>query len=343
MVFVDKEYIASLGIPFYDRESDLVELEKILGRGLLLVYGPRNVGKSELIKYFSWRKHIPLIVVDYRSYWDRREWLRARDLLSGFIEAIMGSITGIPFPGRIVDLVSRLLERFKARYRGLLLFLDEIHLAYSSRVEAVTSLEALAKNILFGGSNGLYVVASCSEGFIASPEILPRIIGYGVNRYLVKPLEYSVFRELAIDYLCRQGVRGVDVEALYNVLTGGCPGYLREIVCVGCGNWVKEVVETLVQQLSKLSMELNVESLELVKKVSDLLDTVVDPLEDPRKYDLALRLLDKNIVYFEKVVDRGRIKYIVHPQLPLYKHAVLSIAMDRTLDPIDVCNRVGFR
>ena len=261
MVFIDKEYRTSLGIPFYDRESELADLEKLLGRGLLLVYGPRNVGKSELIRYFSWKKHIPLVIVDYRSYWDKREWISARDILSSFIEAIIGSVSGIPFPGKIVDAVSRLLERFKARYKGLLLFLDEIHLAYSSRVEAITGLEALAKNILFSKSNGLYVIASCSEGFIASPETLPRIIGYGVNRYLVKPLEYTVFRGLAIDYFDRQGVKGVDIESLYNMMIGGCPGYLREITCIGCSNWVREAIETLVQQLSRLSIELNIESI----------------------------------------------------------------------------------
>ena len=152
-----------------------------------------------------------------------------------------------------------------------------------------------------------------------------------------------MFRELAIDYFDRQGVKGVDIESLYNMMIGGCPGYLREITCIGCSNWVREAIETLVQQLSRLSIELNIESSKLVEKINELLGTRIDPLEDPQDYDLVLKLLDKNIVYIEKTIDRGNIRYIVYPQLPIYKHIIACIAMNRTLDPNSICNRVGFR
>ena len=52
-VFVDHSYRAMLGTSFYDRLWELARLEELLqGVRTVVVYGPRNVGKSELVRYF---------------------------------------------------------------------------------------------------------------------------------------------------------------------------------------------------------------------------------------------------------------------------------------------------
>ncbi len=56
-VFVDRGYKTSLGTAFYDRLADLDKLAELLeGVRTVIVYGPRNVGKSELARYAAVRR-----------------------------------------------------------------------------------------------------------------------------------------------------------------------------------------------------------------------------------------------------------------------------------------------
>ena len=56
IVFIDKDYITDLGTYFYDRLNDIERFRKVIDDGLNIVIGPRNVGKSEFIKYLCWGK-----------------------------------------------------------------------------------------------------------------------------------------------------------------------------------------------------------------------------------------------------------------------------------------------
>ncbi|NOZ88585.1 MAG: hypothetical protein GXO15_01525, partial [Crenarchaeota archaeon] len=56
-LYVDEGYRTGLGVSFYDRLRELEALEEALRAArLIIVYGPRNVGKSELVRYWARRR-----------------------------------------------------------------------------------------------------------------------------------------------------------------------------------------------------------------------------------------------------------------------------------------------
>ena len=56
-IFVDKGYVTGLGTPFFDRRAEVELLGRtIRERNVAVVYGPRNVGKSELVRYWGRRQ-----------------------------------------------------------------------------------------------------------------------------------------------------------------------------------------------------------------------------------------------------------------------------------------------
>ena len=66
-IFVDREHRTSLGVCFYDRVSELAELKRLLKVfRTVIIYGPRNVGKSELVRYWLHRKSVDAVIIDAR-------------------------------------------------------------------------------------------------------------------------------------------------------------------------------------------------------------------------------------------------------------------------------------
>jgi len=137
LIFIDCNYTASLGLCFYNRGQELEELDGIVKPGkLVIVWGPRGVGKSELVRY----------------------WLRRRRR-SGFIEvdarriAIRGLIESMGFEGidvnminpirdailevlnvksSVTKLVAVVYSRFKRIVIGVpAIFIDEFHILHA--------------------------------------------------------------------------------------------------------------------------------------------------------------------------------------------------------------------
>ena len=65
----DCSWRTSLGTCFYDRVSEAEELARVVRGGWsVLVVGPRNVGKSELVRYvLSTRLGVKPVIVDARA------------------------------------------------------------------------------------------------------------------------------------------------------------------------------------------------------------------------------------------------------------------------------------
>ncbi len=131
----------------------------------MVVYGPRNVGKSELVKYWLRREGVHAAVIDARFY-------RDRSLLEEFGIKFIGIDVLDEFRGlareivkKLVDdrdrwglaslvtfLAERILEISRALRRPLYVFIDEYHLLpryrttsrFSKFETALDDLEALA-------------------------------------------------------------------------------------------------------------------------------------------------------------------------------------------------------
>ena len=118
----DTEYRTALGVAFYDRGAELERLAELLRlRRTLVVYGPRNVGKSELARYFLLKRaarllgRVNVVAVDVRR-------LTARDMgllvvgLEEALDAIGRIVRGSPAYRRWCSTLPSLLLTFTRCY-----------------------------------------------------------------------------------------------------------------------------------------------------------------------------------------------------------------------------------
>ncbi len=159
--YVDHSYRTLLGTAFYDRVSELEVLGRLMvSHRLLVVYGPRNVGKSELVRYFLRTRYRSgaAVIVDARRMRTRslEERMGAisfvaetrQELAKRMKEALIEALG--PHLG-IIDLVIRIEEALRdalARLKAVLVFVDEFHelpgYTKASYEEALEDLRSLA-------------------------------------------------------------------------------------------------------------------------------------------------------------------------------------------------------
>ncbi len=320
MVFIDKDYRTDLGTYFYDRLNDIEEFWKVIGDGLNIVIGPRNVGKSEFIKYLCWRENIPLILIDYRKRIVDKDFIlfteSIRDLVKDTLSSILRYIIDNPLPGKILDTLFHTLRNVLMGYRETVIFFDEMHLIYGSKDHALYSIEALSKYILYSKPREVVVIASSSEGFLQTPGFWSRVVGYGVSDYLLEPLDYSSFKELHEEYVSRNSIiHPYDVDTLYHRLIGGSPGYLKEIYSLPYSIWVNNILRCIENAVENISFNMREPPNRVLSMIYDVIGSKIDPMEDHVRFRLAMDLVENNIVY----LVRSNREYIVKPQLPVYR------------------------
>ncbi len=335
MVFLDPGYRTDLGVPFHDRLSELGELGgAVAAYRLVVVYGPRNVGKSELARYWGRRRSgLPVVYV-------QADLLRA----SGGLEALR--VLAEPLGARLAGLVLEALRRRRLMELGLaalahaayealrrlggelVILVDEFHLlpAYQSRGEALRDLEALA-HFLAKAGGGLRVVATVSEGLAATWEAAARLHGYQARLLLVEEMEGDAFKAL---YEAYRDARGCTAPlSLVEGLAGRSPGYLPHL----CHDpqapqlFVEDSKRLLEEALAKARRTLpgSPGPRELVRLALRAMSPEgVRPLEEPLLHELGKLLSDSNIAYPKQEPDR--ITY--RPQAPVYT-AILQEAADK--------------
>ncbi len=325
-VFVDRGYRTGLGTGFYDRVGELDEFGRLVDSyKLVVVYGPRNAGKSELVRYWARRRSRRRFVA-FQA--DRLRAARSLEDLKAYLEA--------PEEGLKNLILSRLerasLERLNV---GALVYIayqvarslagetvvvvDEFHMLpdYEEPREAVRDLEALAHWLAKGGVEGLRAVVTVSDGFIATGEAHARLFGYNATFMLVEEMKEEGFRALYREY---RELRGC--EANYDLivsLAGRNPGYLEEL-CRGKGSILKFVEAsktTLENAVSRLIDRMKGEDprrlLELAYRVLE--GEEVRPLEKPTLYRVATLLVESNVAY----PRREPTSFTFKPQAPVYK------------------------
>ncbi len=192
-------------------------LEQLMRRvGTLVVYGPRGVGKSELVRYVLRRGGFPAVRVDAR-----REaageivevmGLRGRDAGRAARRTVKGLLRLLPCEraAGLVALAEEAWRLLRAALRGerLVIFVDEFHLlpGLGGRPDAaMRELEAAAGLIAKNVDLGVTLVVSVSEGFATRRGAAARLLGYNASWLLVEHLDEVHLRGLHGEYAERHG------------------------------------------------------------------------------------------------------------------------------------------
>ena len=342
-IHVDRSYRTLLGTAFYDRVSEVEVLERLMAsHRLLVVYGPRNVGKSELVRYFLRTRYGSgaTVIVDARR-------LRSRSL-----EERMGAISFVAETRRevarrikealtealsshlgIIDLVIRVEEAVRealARLKPVLVFVDEFHefpgYTRAGYEEALEDLRSLAGLLSKSGMRAK-VLVTVSEGFVATSKALALLEGYSAGWLLVEHLEQEHFRALYREYREKNTCHPSFIE-IY-ALVGGTPGMLPNLCPLSTSELIEQRIATWIELAERALSEthhrleaigIKTEPRELIKKALQVLEKPIKPLLDHQLSFIADALVERNIAYPKRA--RHGIYYL--PQYPIYKTILIE-------------------
>ncbi len=342
-LYVDEGYRTGLGVSFYDRLRELEALEEALQTArLVIVYGPRNVGKSELVRYWARRRG-----GGGRSVLAVRGDLARAAGVAEALEALAGAgerlreaaarllAAAAPEALGLLALARALLEASRRLLGGeQVLFIDEFHLLpryqRGGMAEAARDLEALAHWLAKEGEDvGVRVIVTVSEGFAATSEALARLHGYQARYEPVEHMDRRHFDALYREYRSLRGC-SAGLCTVYGAV-GGAPGYLPAL-CPG-RRAALELVEqskTLLEEaLAAVREALGEPPRRIVSLAYEALSRgPLSPLQEPRLHRVGRLLVLHNVAY---PVYRGGVWY--KPQLPLYL-LLLREAAGRGLDSV---------
>jgi len=356
VLYIDEGYRTGLGISFYDRKPELDMLNESVGLyPLTIVYGPRNVGKSELVRYWAWKRRIGERLVTIEGDVIRSEnvleglqWLllsaheKARRIVEDGLKAVAERI-GIH---DIYMIISKVLSVIGNLEGPMIVFIDEFHLLPrykgvppASRYEvALTDLEALAHRLSKKADVNVRFVLTVSEGFIATNEALQRLHGYRANFLIVDHLDEKHFKRLFEEYESKN-----ECPHKYEIvrgLIGGAPGYLPELCASENGLETliarsKSIVEeglSGVRNVLRTFLGKDVSPRELIEIAYKLVrGELVRPLESPEIHLVGQLMTTHNIVYPVYKDDLSAIIY--KPQIPVYRW-ILEVAVEKGLQSL---------
>ncbi len=341
-IFVDKSYRTGLGTGFYDRLKELDLLDRLTrDYRIIVVYGPRNAGKSELVRYWIKKRAegraiaLQADLMGTRSaIGDIMDWLVApNEALKRELARVLQDLA--PAHINIVSLFHALYMVLRRYLEETVLFIDEYHMLPGYREASYRAvlgdLEALAHYIAKKRPQ-LKLVVTVSEGFMATSEALARLHGYATSFTAVEPLGTSHFHALYQEYAEKRGCR-IGFNLAYRVI-GGSPGYLPEL-CRG-SKMVIELVETsktvLENALTEVRRRLQVEHDEktdpyqvIELAYTTLSGTPINPLQQPLEHTVGQILALHNIAY----PIYGGTHIVYRPQLPIYYHLLRDAVEDR--------------
>ncbi len=326
-VFRDTGYRTGLGLSFYNRLQDLGRLESLLQAArTLIIYGPRGVGKSELARYYLSRRAPRLsgILIDVRRRAAKR--LGVHGSLGDVARVLDDIVSRVLGTGSLVGLVESVARVLRGLSSGLVV-IDEFHLLYRDREEAVTELERVAGYLAKTG-HGPRLVLTVSEGFVATSRARRRLIGYSARYMLLEGLGKESMEALYNEYRERYGC-GIGFQEYWGVF-GGAPGYLVEACPLSREELLREYIpsvlrDTVDEAVARLSEELSREPREVLGLVAKLLEEQgAKPLfiQDPVLRRLAEQLVEYNVLY--PCREGAAERYL--PQLPVYGAAIILAA-----------------
>ncbi len=321
-MFIDCSYRCRSGTCFYDRVSETKWIiDRVKHGAYILVWGPRNVGKSELLRYVSWRLGRDGFLV---IYIDCREHL-SRDFIS--VYGFRGSsevfrevmeLLGLNRFSKALDLLYDVVRRVLVR--GVVWVFDEVH--WLRGYEGL--LEVFAKKTIYSFyEKPLSTIVSSSEGWFILGRVARSIRDYGARDLLVEPLDKEVFMEYINSVLEIRGVElSLSPEEIYNEYTGGNPGYFLELLSFNSlEEWISHTRKLFIEKIDNASVELGITArdiLEVVVKTPFKIKALGVERTLKRIID---KLMEYNILYY-KLEDH---MYSVKAQLPVYKRIALEL------------------
>ncbi len=337
-VWRDDSYTTMLGTAFYDRRDEIARLRRLLeSRRTVIVYGPRNVGKSEFVRYFlsrilRGRRGVYTVVIDVRKRAAREYGVTGDVDVKRLVEPLLADAGRVP--PSLVNLVENIVDLYQRRRAELVVvYVDEFHLLYSSKREAVRELEKVTGYLAKMGDTKARLLLSVSEGFITLSSVDYRLLGYSTSYMLVEPLDREHMQSLYEEYRAKQGCN-ISFK-LYWRLFGGSPGYLVDVCKLTTEELYNEYIPRMLQQvdrvLDRISDRLHIDKREVLKRTAQLL---ARPGEHPtpRRLDSTSRKLAEMLVYWNIAYPCRLVGGKVYmPQLPLYSaaiHAAAEVGLD---------------
>ena len=347
-------YVTRLGTRFYNRLRELESLGRLVeALRTIIVYGPRNAGKSELVRFFStvyarrkWGK-IAVAHIDARE--KRVESLGFRPGAERVTRLLEDVAVGPARLGTLVRLAEATLRLItEARAALAILYIDEFHLLFNDPKDAVRELEAVAGFLAKMGETRARLVVTVSEGFAATSGVRRRLVGYAAGYMLVEPLDREAMTELYAEY---SSVRGCRVSLRdYWAVYGGAPGYLPEACRLDHNELIERASDllhdTLDAALNAIAAEMGVERRKVLSEAAKLIEWLYTggppPRLEPGERILAEKLVEHNVVYPCRPRMGGIRPEVYIPQLPLFAAAVFA-ALETGVDEASSIPRDALR
>jgi len=256
----NNDYKTIAGTKFYDRNMEVNFLINQINRSsYTIVWGPRNIGKSELLRYISWklrRNNIFTYYIDVRKYLSKKHIEIFFNKLN--IKEIMSSLSNlIGIPNRILELfeigVKIALEK---KCNGILWIIDEPH--YLSNAKPF--LEASIKEVLYKfHEKPIPIIIVVSEGWFILSDITWSLINYGAKQLLVNWMDKKYFKAFTREIMeIRNANLNIDFNDLYNNYVGGVPGALISLIEYGLNDWIKLMESYLIRACRNVADRLNI-------------------------------------------------------------------------------------
>ncbi len=320
ILYVDCSYRTQSNLCFYDRVKEYNFIESIVKKGgFIIVWGPRNVGKSELLRYVA-HKLSSEYLISYTNIREKKLYTLEFYPKEKLLDRLAGKIKCFLEAGFLIDVVEeayRFIREYKAS--GFIWIIDEVHLLGESR----GLLEALVKRVVYSHwLKPLTVIVCSSEGWFIDSSVVYNMFDYGAHELLVKPFSYEYFREFVSEYSRLKNIDvGVDIDRLYNDLVGGVPGAFISLVELGVSEWVRRKRFEFLRKIQGIVKRSGYSLEEILGFIARLPVSLDLKKLDYRLYELSLALLRENIVYH--ILSDNEIT--IELQLPVYKRIALEL------------------
>jgi hypothetical protein len=344
----DCSYVTGLNTCFYDRVSELGELERgFRWAHTIVLYGPRSSGKSELVRYYVSRRlgsDVIAVVFDARRkrgmrffeslgvevvHLDESVALRALDSILKILEGLR---VHMPLDLRALTHGARELYKVLLGVVGGLsevyVVVDEAHLL-EERGAFIRDLEAVAGALAkYRELSNIRLLVTSSEGFISTTDVYSRLRGYSEKFIAVEELDEEHFKMLYEEYCSKRGGCITPLN-MVEAIAGRLPGYIVEVESKARNGeleaFIRVELGNLLEAMVKASSAEGVGLEQLARKLIMAFEGSI------RYYEVGLKaievLIEENVIY-----KRG---LMVKPQLALYARA-LKLAVERgvTLDSL---------
>jgi len=344
----DCSYVTGLNTCFYDRVSELGELERgFRWAHTIVLYGPRSSGKSELVRYYVSRRlssDVIAVVFDARRkrgtrffeslgvevvHLDESVALRALDSILKILEGLR---VHMPLDLRALTHGARELYKVLLGVVGGLsevyVVVDEAHLL-EERGAFIRDLEAVAGALAkYRELSNIRLLVTSSEGFISTSDVYSRLRGYSEKFIAVEELDEEHFKMLYEEYCSKRGGCITPLN-MVEAIAGRLPGYIVEVESKARNGeleaFIRVELGNLLEAMVKASSAEGVGLEQLARKLIMAFEGSI------RYYEVGLKaievLIEENVIY-----KRG---LMVKPQLALYARA-LKLAVERgvTLDSL---------